>query len=122
MNGNESEVDMWLQDEVAGRKSLMRGSGGKIVSVNGHFQHLMRRERRKKKSARRGARTGRGEKDVTMQSAPSAQLLRCGLAPSSQSQPDPHIAFIYLWKGVSGSGGGVMGNKGERRERERERD
>lgn len=33
-----------------------------------------------------------------MQSAPSAQRLRCGLAPSSQSQPDPHIAFIYLWK------------------------
>lgn len=30
-------------------------------------------------------------------SAPSAQRLRCGLAPSSQkSQPDPHIAFIYL--------------------------
>lgn len=54
-----------------------------------------------------------------MQSAPSAQLLRCGLAPSSQSQPDPHIAFIYLWKGVSGSGGGVMGNKGGERERER---
>lgn len=40
----------------------------------------------------------REEKDVTMQSAPSAQRLRCGLAPSSQSQPDPHIAFIYLWK------------------------
>lgn len=41
-----------------------------------------------------------------MQSAPSAQFLRCGLAPSSQSQPDPHIAFIYLWKRVSGGGGG----------------
>lgn len=39
---------------------------------------------------------GRG--DVMVQSAPSAQLLRCGLAPSSQSQPDPHIAFIYLWE------------------------
>lgn len=36
-----------------------------------------------------------------MQSAPSAQPLRCGLAPSSQSQPDPHIAFIYLWNRVS---------------------
>lgn len=73
------------------------------------------REKRKKKSARRGGRRGRGEKDVTMQSAPSAQLLRCGLAPSSQSQPDPHIAFIYLWKGVSDGGGGVMWNEeGER--------
>lgn len=34
-----------------------------------------------------------------MQSAPSAQRLRCGLAPSSQSQPDPHIALIYLERG-----------------------
>lgn len=34
-----------------------------------------------------------------MQSAPSAQRLRCGLAPSSQSQPDPHIGLIYLEKG-----------------------
>lgn len=37
------------------------------------------------------------EDDVSAQCAPSAQLLRCGLAPSSQSHPDPHIAFIYLW-------------------------
>lgn len=63
----------------------------------------MRREKRRE-------RKGRGEKDVTMQSAPSAQLLRCGLAPSSQSQPDPHIAFIYLWKRAS------RGCEGEERE------
>lgn len=39
------------------------------------------------------------ENDVTVQSAPSAQPLRCGLAPSSQTQLDPHIAVIYLEKG-----------------------
>ena len=49
-----------------------------------------------------------------MQSAPSAQPLRCGLAPSSQSQPDPHIAFIYLWKGVSGGGVRRWGRERER--------
>lgn len=66
------------------------------LSISGHSQHLLRRKRR---SARReGTEREREEKDVTMQSAPSAQRLRCGLAPSSQSQPDPHIAFIYLWK------------------------
>lgn len=67
-----------------------------------------------KRSAKRGegAESEREEKDVTVQSAPSAQRLRCGLAPSSQSQPDPHIAFIYLWKGVSG--GCVMGNESKR--------
>lgn len=41
----------------------------------------------------------RREKDVTVQSAPSAQCLRCGLAPSSQTQLDPHIAVIYLERG-----------------------
>lgn len=43
---------------------------------------------------------GRG--DVMVQSAPSAQLLRCGLAPSSQSQPDrsTHCLHISLGKGV----------------------
>lgn len=39
------------------------------------------------------------ENDVTVQSAPSAQSLRCGLAPSSQTRLDPHIAVIYLEKG-----------------------
>lgn len=56
----------------------------------------------RKESAKRRERMRRGEKDVTTQSAPSAQPLRCGLALSSQSQPDPHIDFIYLWKRVSG--------------------
>lgn len=70
---------MWLQDEVAGRAT-----------------HLTRREGRRAHEEREEE---RGEKDVTMQSAPSAQLLRCGLAPSSQSQPDPHIALIYLERG-----------------------
>lgn len=64
------------------------------LSISGHSQHLLRSKRRR---ARREE-TEREEKDVTVQSAPSAQRLRCGLAPSSQSQPDPHIAFIYLWK------------------------
>lgn len=64
------------------------------------------------------------EKDVTVQSAPSAQCLRCGLAPSSQTQLDPHIAVIYLERGErwrwerSGerereSGSGRRGREGE---------
>lgn len=68
----------------------------------------MRREKdeRHKRKKRAGEKEWRGEKiDVTVQSAPSAQLLRCGLAPSSQSQPDPHIAFIYLWKEEEMGGG-----------------
>ena len=128
MNGNQSGVDMWAAG--SGERSRMRGRYRGHVSVNGHFQHLVwrgERERRKtkkktktkkkkkkKKSAWGGGRTGRGEKDVTMQSAPSAQPLRCGLAPSSQSQPDPHIAFIYLWKGVSGGGVRRWGRERER--------
>lgn len=48
-----------------------------------------------------------------MQSAPSALRLRCGLAPSSQSQPDPHIALIYLEEG-GGSGGQLLEKVGER--------
>lgn len=79
---------MWLQDEVAGRKS-----------------HLTSRERRRRRAQEeeegeeeRGEERER-ERDITMQSAPSAQRLRCGLAPSSQSQPDPHIALIYLERG-----------------------
>lgn len=71
---------MWLQDEGAGRTT-----------------HLTRREGRRAHEEREEEE--QGEKDVTMQSAPSAQLLRCGLAPSSQSQPDPHIALIYLERG-----------------------
>lgn len=106
---------MWLQDEAAARRRRRRvrrvEAERRSVSVNGgHFPTP--HGKREKKSARRGGRGGRGEKDVTVQSAPSAQLLRCGLAPSSQSQPDPHIAFIYLWKGVSDGGGGVMGIEG----------
>lgn len=64
------------------------------------------------------------ENDVTVQSAPSAQPLRCGLAPSSQTRLDPHIAVIYLEKGErwrwgrSGggereSGSGWRGREGE---------
>lgn len=109
---------MWLQMRLQEERVRCMAER-RNMSVNGHFQHLVRREARKEKSARRGERTGRGEKDVTMQSAPSAQRLRCGLAPSSQSQPDPHIAFIYLWKGVSGGGGGVMGIEGGERKWER---
>lgn len=72
---------MWLQDEVCRKKESPH-------------------KKRKKKSARGRRGTGRErEKDITMQSAPSAQRLRCGLAPSSQSQPDPHIALIYLERG-----------------------
>lgn len=48
-----------------------------------------------------------------MQSAPSALRLRCGLAPSSQSQPDPHIALIYL---EGGGGGQLLEKVGEREE------
>lgn len=55
-----------------------------------------------------------------MQSAPSALRLRCGLAPSSQSQPDPHIALIYLEEGgrllekVGVRVGGVTGTRSGR--------
>lgn len=81
---------MWLQDEVARKKRVTsqeedRGEG-ETEDEGGRRRGVGRVGRRR-------------EKDITMQSAPSAQRLRCGLAPSSQSQPDPHIALIYLERG-----------------------
>lgn len=82
---------MWLQDEVARKKRVTsqeedRGEGETEDGRGGAGGWVERVGRRR-------------EKDITMQSAPSAQRLRCGLAPSSQSQPDPHIALIYLERG-----------------------
>lgn len=53
------------------------------------------------------------ENDVTVQSAPSAQPLRCGLAPSSQTRLDPHIAVIYLGRASGGDGGVVAEGRGK---------
>lgn len=89
---------MWLQDGGSKRKK-------RVTSQE--------EDRREERSRGEGTgQQGEREKDITMQSAPSALRLRCGLAPSSQSQPDPHIALIYLeeeGRQQQRGGGGLAG-------------
>lgn len=71
------------------------------ISISGHLKTPLEEKKKKEEERTERRRKKEEEDDVSAQCAPSAQLLRCGLAPSSQSHPDPHIAFIYLWKRVS---------------------